>query len=631
MSHSKLGEMGTQFKENNGHTSRKYHDVPDHIRDQVGPIPDATVHSNRIQWMRLYVHHDQSHSMNATDPLIHWQCLPILAMKPDHRNPADLTHLMEMVKPLKYFDHLPPKVKPSRARARALLATPRSLPRRRRTPLTARPCAPSPRPTRGAAQVELQLVKAMTYLAVDSLTKVVTQGDPADAFYIIMQGRAYPEIEMNGVAMHLPALNAGACFGEAGLLEDKPRPASITMVGESELLVVDKQWYVDIINNLENEDAADSFENKVVSFCKQVPVLHGLPEDRLMQLAEICTLQRYSQNEVIFTQGKARTTMAIITDGEARVLKEVPNTELFCMHFSDSSAGPGGGGGGGGGKSTVRSEGEGAKAPSKGSPRRIPMSKLKAAVKLGSPTSKRLSGIATSGPASEPPPRGGYGPGAGAAGTTFIELQRVRNRTLFGDEGLLFDGYESANFGLHEVSLVSNVFTEILLIDLNALRPQVGVCVRVCASVCVCCVCGWLVSGKRGCSDMQRGVWCIQWCVVVGMLWSVYPPLPLPPLPSPPHLGLLLPLRCRCGGVLDILPPGVGTAVAARVAGYPANASRVHHHQGHSLRKQLQRRRPLRPGQEPPCRRLQQRGRSGRGQQHHRQKRHLAAPRYIAD
>ena len=49
---------------------------------------------------------------------------------------------------------------------------------------------------------------------------------------------------------------------------------------------------------------------------------------------------------------------------------------------------------------------------------------------------------------------------------------------------------------------------------------------------------------------MQRGVWCIQWCVVVGMLWSVYPPLPLPPLPSPPHLGLLLPLRCRCGGVL---------------------------------------------------------------------------------
>ncbi len=65
---------------------------------------------------------------------------------------------------------------------------------------------------------------------------VVTEGEPADDFYVVVSGRLSVASEGEGQQVPLADLGAGDFFGEIGLIEEIPRTATVTTRTDSELL-----------------------------------------------------------------------------------------------------------------------------------------------------------------------------------------------------------------------------------------------------------------------------------------------------------------------------------------------------------------------------------------------------------
>ncbi len=82
-----------------------------------------------------------------------------------------------------------------------------------------------------------RLAKNTEESAVPAGTTVIREGDEADAFYVLLDGEMSVRAHGGtGVEKALPAMHAGAYFGEIGLLEQIPRTATVESTRESRVL-----------------------------------------------------------------------------------------------------------------------------------------------------------------------------------------------------------------------------------------------------------------------------------------------------------------------------------------------------------------------------------------------------------
>ena len=92
---------------------------------------------------------------------------------------------------------------------------------------------------RGAPQRALEeMARGAAEVDVPAGIAVVVQGEPADAFYVVMAGELSVRStgEVGGPPVFLRTLRAGDSFGEIGLIEAIPRTASVTTTAETKLL-----------------------------------------------------------------------------------------------------------------------------------------------------------------------------------------------------------------------------------------------------------------------------------------------------------------------------------------------------------------------------------------------------------
>jgi hypothetical protein len=79
---------------------------------------------------------------------------------------------------------------------------------------------------------------------ISSGQTIVRQGDPADGFYVIVQGIvAVVQATRTGAPVELRRLGPGEYFGEIGLLREVPRTASVIARTPVELLVLDRSGF----------------------------------------------------------------------------------------------------------------------------------------------------------------------------------------------------------------------------------------------------------------------------------------------------------------------------------------------------------------------------------------------------
>jgi CRP-like cAMP-binding protein len=78
--------------------------------------------------------------------------------------------------------------------------------------------------------------------------RIVTQGQPGDSFFILVKGRVSVSIlSPEGREIVLSTLSAGDHFGEMALLDEAPRSATVTAVERSELAVLTREAFFELL------------------------------------------------------------------------------------------------------------------------------------------------------------------------------------------------------------------------------------------------------------------------------------------------------------------------------------------------------------------------------------------------
>ena len=68
---------------------------------------------------------------------------------------------------------------------------------------------------------------------------IIRQGEPPDAFYVLVVGSAEVQaLDRNGQDRKIADLAAGATFGEIGVIENRPRSATVRITGQQPALLL---------------------------------------------------------------------------------------------------------------------------------------------------------------------------------------------------------------------------------------------------------------------------------------------------------------------------------------------------------------------------------------------------------
>lgn len=101
-----------------------------------------------------------------------------------------------------------------------------------------------------APEDRVALAKAAALRTYRRGETIVEQGQPGEAFYVIVKGRvAVAIVAPDGREVVLNSLGEGDHFGEMALLDDAPRSASVIAQEKSELAILSRSVFFDLLKS----------------------------------------------------------------------------------------------------------------------------------------------------------------------------------------------------------------------------------------------------------------------------------------------------------------------------------------------------------------------------------------------
>ena len=104
-----------------------------------------------------------------------------------------------------------------------------------------------------------KIADALTSQKYPAGTKIISEGDPGDAFYLLESGEA--EAYKAGIEGSVKHYERGAYFGELALLDDKPRQASIISKTEVKLAKLDRAGFKRLLGPVEGMMRREQYTN----------------------------------------------------------------------------------------------------------------------------------------------------------------------------------------------------------------------------------------------------------------------------------------------------------------------------------------------------------------------------------
>ena len=99
------------------------------------------------------------------------------------------------------------------------------------------------------ARLETAMRKA-TVRSMEKQEVLIRQGDEADFFYVIVDGRvAVTHSDVDGRSRVLREMGTGEVFGEIGLLTRVPRTATVTAITNGTLIALDRQAFLELVES----------------------------------------------------------------------------------------------------------------------------------------------------------------------------------------------------------------------------------------------------------------------------------------------------------------------------------------------------------------------------------------------
>ena len=152
---------------------------------------------------------------------------------------------------------------------------------------------------------------------------VVAEGQPADALYVLVSGRArVVKRGENGDEISLGSLRPGETFGEGGFFEEGGlHPATVRTSSDAEALRLDRTMFEALLRR--RPEVRDFFElqarhRHLEYFFRQFTDLSRLPREALNALLRELEPVNVDKGEVVFDEGEPAGPMYIVEDGRFR-------------------------------------------------------------------------------------------------------------------------------------------------------------------------------------------------------------------------------------------------------------------------------------------------------------------------
>eukprot|EP01043_Picozoa_sp_COSAG02_P015111 COSAG02_NODE_636_length_19238_cov_10.598046_1_plen_319_part_00 len=170
-------------------------------------------------------------------------------------------------------------------------------------------------------QVLLRAAKVMYERQVEAGTTLINQGDTADHFYVLAEGKV--QVLINGKSKRI--MSPGAGFGELGVLYGLPRSASCVAQTAVRVWVLDRKPFKHIVVREQSKKRAEK-EN----FLRSVPLVASLAEKqprKLARLADAMDRREYGEGATLIKQGDEGDEFFIICRGSVDISDDTDEPE----------------------------------------------------------------------------------------------------------------------------------------------------------------------------------------------------------------------------------------------------------------------------------------------------------------
>src|ERR1051326_89994 len=169
---------------------------------------------------------------------------------------------------------------------------------------------------------------------------IVTEGEPADAFYLIVDGSARVlKRGENGDEVPLGVLRAGDSFGESGLLTKGVRTATVRASAKVDALRLDGALFSGL--NASHPEVRAMFEavakqRALWNFLRVHSSFDDLSPDALVALAAGLRRTEVPRGTVVIREGEPAGSMYVIEEGRVRAFTAAdPALAFFLDHRSE--------------------------------------------------------------------------------------------------------------------------------------------------------------------------------------------------------------------------------------------------------------------------------------------------------
>ncbi|XP_053957663.1 cGMP-dependent protein kinase, isozyme 1 [Anastrepha ludens] len=167
-----------------------------------------------------------------------------------------------------------------------------------------------------ASQVR-ELVESMYPLAIAKGEFVIREGEAGAHLYVSAEG----EFEVVKGGIILSVMGPGKAFGELAILYNCTRTASIRVLSDARVWVLDRRVFQQIMMRT----GMQRIENSV-NFLKSVPLLKNLSMEVLAKIADVLEVEFYPAGTYIIRQGASGDTFFLISQGSVKVTQKLTTT-----------------------------------------------------------------------------------------------------------------------------------------------------------------------------------------------------------------------------------------------------------------------------------------------------------------
>ncbi|MGH9885461.1 MAG: cyclic nucleotide-binding domain-containing protein, partial [bacterium] len=172
-------------------------------------------------------------------------------------------------------------------------------------------------------------------------TPIVREGEPADALFLIVSGRArvVKNADRGGASngeISLGLLKAGDTFGEIGLLEQTTRSVTVRASSDLEALRLDRDVFDSLVAT--NPDVRRYLElqalhRRLNNFFKEYTAFAKLPAAAMQDLLSQIQRITIKPGEVLIRQGDPPGPMFVVESGRLRAFREVDGKRSYLAYM----------------------------------------------------------------------------------------------------------------------------------------------------------------------------------------------------------------------------------------------------------------------------------------------------------